>query len=72
VKGGVGNHGVMLLDVESDETFDGGEGGEGVEVVAGSNSKRELTMNLGRAAFSAGATFLGASASTAACVASDC
>jgi hypothetical protein len=29
VKGGVGNHGVMLLDVESDETFDGGKGCRG-------------------------------------------
>jgi hypothetical protein len=32
MKGGVGNRGVMLLDVESDETFDGGEGVEAVEV----------------------------------------
>ena len=31
VKGRVGNHSVMLLDVESDETFDGGEGVEVVE-----------------------------------------
>jgi hypothetical protein len=31
VKGRVGNHGVMLPDVESDKTFDGGEGVEAVE-----------------------------------------
>jgi len=31
VKGGVGNHGVMLLDVDRDETLDGGEGIEAVE-----------------------------------------
>jgi hypothetical protein len=31
MKGGVGNHGVMLMDVESDETFDGDEGVEAVE-----------------------------------------
>ena len=31
VKGRVGDHSVMLLDVESDETFDGGEGVEAVE-----------------------------------------
>jgi hypothetical protein len=31
MKGGVGNHGVMLLDVESDKRFDGGEGVEVVE-----------------------------------------
>jgi hypothetical protein len=31
VKGRVGDHSVMLLDVERDETFDGGEGVEAVE-----------------------------------------